>query len=230
MAELSTHDNQRVTKALNDGLQAALTGTKTPDAGDEGRAARGRAAPAAVQEVSRARPRAGPAPDAAARSHDPHHAMALRLAAAAAGRGAARRCSRTTRRSPRSGTASSRRRRAARPARVRRRSTTTGSSSTTRSSGRRSSNNLWFALGTIPASIALAIADGAVGQRAASPAAASCAWPTSRRPMLPMIAVANIWLFFYTPRVRAARAVHSALFGAAEPQLARQQEHGARLR
>jgi len=29
-AEFSTHDNQRVTKALNDGLQAALTGTKTP--------------------------------------------------------------------------------------------------------------------------------------------------------------------------------------------------------
>ena len=31
-AELSTHDNQRVTKALNDGLQAALTGSKTPEA------------------------------------------------------------------------------------------------------------------------------------------------------------------------------------------------------
>jgi sn-glycerol 3-phosphate transport system substrate-binding protein len=31
VAELSTHENQRVTKALNDGLQAALTGTKTPD-------------------------------------------------------------------------------------------------------------------------------------------------------------------------------------------------------
>jgi sn-glycerol 3-phosphate transport system substrate-binding protein len=30
-AELSTHDNQRVTKALNDGLQAALTGTKPAD-------------------------------------------------------------------------------------------------------------------------------------------------------------------------------------------------------
>lgn len=29
-AELSTHDNQRVAKALNDNLQAALTGTKTP--------------------------------------------------------------------------------------------------------------------------------------------------------------------------------------------------------
>ena len=31
VAELSTHDNQRVTKALNDGLQAALTGSKTPE-------------------------------------------------------------------------------------------------------------------------------------------------------------------------------------------------------
>jgi sn-glycerol 3-phosphate transport system substrate-binding protein len=31
VAELSTHENQRVTKALNDGLQAALTGTKTPE-------------------------------------------------------------------------------------------------------------------------------------------------------------------------------------------------------
>ena len=31
VAELSTHDNQRVTKALNDGLQAALTGGKSPE-------------------------------------------------------------------------------------------------------------------------------------------------------------------------------------------------------
>jgi sn-glycerol 3-phosphate transport system substrate-binding protein len=31
VAELSTHDNQRVTKAFNDGLQAALTGTKTAE-------------------------------------------------------------------------------------------------------------------------------------------------------------------------------------------------------
>ena len=30
MAELSTHENQRVTKALNDALQAALTGAKQP--------------------------------------------------------------------------------------------------------------------------------------------------------------------------------------------------------
>jgi sn-glycerol 3-phosphate transport system substrate-binding protein len=31
VAELSTHDNQRVTQALNDGLQAALLGRKAPD-------------------------------------------------------------------------------------------------------------------------------------------------------------------------------------------------------
>jgi sn-glycerol 3-phosphate transport system substrate-binding protein len=31
VAEFSTHDNQRVTKTLNDGIQAALTGTKTPE-------------------------------------------------------------------------------------------------------------------------------------------------------------------------------------------------------
>jgi sn-glycerol 3-phosphate transport system substrate-binding protein len=31
VAELSTHENQRATKALNDGLQAALTGTKSPE-------------------------------------------------------------------------------------------------------------------------------------------------------------------------------------------------------
>ncbi|RYX92066.1 MAG: ABC transporter substrate-binding protein [Comamonadaceae bacterium] len=35
VAEFSTHDNQRVTKALNDGLQAALLGTKTPKAAME---------------------------------------------------------------------------------------------------------------------------------------------------------------------------------------------------
>jgi sn-glycerol 3-phosphate transport system substrate-binding protein len=32
VAELSTHDNQHVTQTLNDGLQAALLGQKSPDA------------------------------------------------------------------------------------------------------------------------------------------------------------------------------------------------------
>jgi len=30
VAELSTHENQRVTRVLNNGLAAALTGAKTP--------------------------------------------------------------------------------------------------------------------------------------------------------------------------------------------------------
>ena len=30
MAEFSTHENQRVTKVLNDALQAVLTGSKAP--------------------------------------------------------------------------------------------------------------------------------------------------------------------------------------------------------
>lgn len=31
VAEFSTHDNQRVTKVLNDNIQAALTNSKTPE-------------------------------------------------------------------------------------------------------------------------------------------------------------------------------------------------------
>ena len=60
-------------------------------------------------------------------------------------------------------------------------------------------NNMWFALGTIPVSIALALLmalwvnDRLVGQTAVRMAYFT---PT----VLPMIAVANIWLFFYTPQ------------------------------
>jgi sn-glycerol 3-phosphate transport system permease protein len=59
-------------------------------------------------------------------------------------------------------------------------------------------NNLLFALGTIPTSIALALAmallvNGALPGRALL--RLSYFTPT----ILPMIAVANIWLFFYTP-------------------------------
>ncbi|PTM41826.1 sugar ABC transporter permease [Bosea sp. 124] len=61
------------------------------------------------------------------------------------------------------------------------------------------SNNLWFALGTIPASIALALLmavwvnDKIVGRTWVRMAFFT---PT----ILPMIAVANIWLFFFTPQ------------------------------
>ncbi|MBL8332448.1 MAG: sugar ABC transporter permease [Rubrivivax sp.] len=59
-------------------------------------------------------------------------------------------------------------------------------------------NNLWFALGTIPLSIGLALAMALwVNQRLSGRAFVRLAYFTPT--VLPMIAVANIWLFFYTP-------------------------------
>src|SRR5258706_5277756 len=60
-------------------------------------------------------------------------------------------------------------------------------------------NNLWFALGTIPVSIALALLMAIwVNGRLSGRAFLRLAYfvPT----VLPMIAVANIWLFFFTPQ------------------------------
>ena len=60
------------------------------------------------------------------------------------------------------------------------------------------SNNLWFAVGTIPASIALALLMATwVNGRIAGRGFLRLAYFTPT--ILPMIAVANIWLFFYTP-------------------------------
>src|SRR4051795_7757596 len=60
-------------------------------------------------------------------------------------------------------------------------------------------NNLWFALGTIPVSIALALLMALwVNDRIVGRAAVRMAYFTPT--VLPMIAVANIWLFFYTPQ------------------------------
>jgi sn-glycerol 3-phosphate transport system permease protein len=59
-------------------------------------------------------------------------------------------------------------------------------------------NNFWFALGTIPASIALALLMAAwVNRKIAGRGFLRLAYFTPT--ILPMIAVANIWLFFYTP-------------------------------
>jgi sn-glycerol 3-phosphate transport system permease protein len=72
-------------------------------------------------------------------------------------------------------------------------------------------NNLWFALGTIPLSIALALlmavwVNGRIGGKAFLRIAFFT--PT----VLPMIAVANIWLFFYTPQYGLLEQV-TGLFG-----------------
>jgi len=60
-------------------------------------------------------------------------------------------------------------------------------------------NNLWFALGTIPVSIALALLMAVwVNDRFPGRTVVRMAFFTPT--VLPMIAVANIWLFFYTPQ------------------------------
>lgn len=60
-------------------------------------------------------------------------------------------------------------------------------------------NNLWFAVGTIPVSIALALLMALwVNDRIAGRTLVRMAYFTPT--VLPMIAVANIWLFFYTPQ------------------------------
>jgi sn-glycerol 3-phosphate transport system permease protein len=61
-------------------------------------------------------------------------------------------------------------------------------------------NNAWFALGTIPTSIALAIVMALFVNRAL-PGRALVRVAYFTPTILPMIAVANIWLFFYTPDI-----------------------------
>jgi sn-glycerol 3-phosphate transport system permease protein len=61
-------------------------------------------------------------------------------------------------------------------------------------------NNLWFALGTIPTAIALAMVMAIfVNDRLPARALVRMAYFTPT--VLPMIAVANLWLFFYTPQI-----------------------------
>jgi len=71
-------------------------------------------------------------------------------------------------------------------------------------------NNLIFALGTIPVSIALAILMALwVNDRIAGRTLIRMAYFTPT--ILPMIAVANIWLFFYTPQYGLLEQIVGAL-------------------
>ena len=176
-AELSTHDNQRVTKALNDGLQAALTGTKTPEQAMKDAQREAERLLRQLQEVASGDGRVAIGQrDAMTRTAQWLYGWLLLLPAAvllalfthypavanlwhsfySTPKGsAAAECS--------SG------------------STTTAQLVDDPIFWQALTNNFWYALGTIPLSIALALADGGVGQRAARRAAASCASPTSRR-------------------------------------------------
>ncbi len=71
-------------------------------------------------------------------------------------------------------------------------------------------NNLWFAAATIPASIGLALLMAVwVNERIAGRTFVRMAYFTPT--VLPMIAVANIWLFFYTPQYGLLEQVTGAL-------------------
>lgn len=72
-------------------------------------------------------------------------------------------------------------------------------------------NNLWFALATIPASIGLALVMALwVNERIVGRGFLRMAFFTPT--VLPMIAVANIWLFFYTPSYGLLEQI-TGLFG-----------------
>jgi len=71
-------------------------------------------------------------------------------------------------------------------------------------------NNLWYAAGTIPLSIALALLMAAwVNGTVAGRGLLRLAYFTPT--ILPMIAVANIWLFFYTPEYGLLEKIASML-------------------
>lgn len=71
-------------------------------------------------------------------------------------------------------------------------------------------NNLWFSLGTIPTAIALAIVMALwVNDRLVGRGLLRLSYFTPT--VLPMIAVANIWLFFYTPQYGLLEQITQAL-------------------
>ncbi len=72
-------------------------------------------------------------------------------------------------------------------------------------------NNLAFALGTIPTSIALALLM-AIWVNDKLPARALVRMSYFTPTILPMVAVANLWLFFYTPQIGLIDKV-TAIFG-----------------
>ena len=74
------------------------------------------------------------------------------------------------------------------------------------------SNNLWFAIGTIPTSIAIALVMALwVNEKLAGRSFVRMAYFTPT--VLPLIAVANIWLFFYTPGFGLFDQITGFLFG-----------------
>ena len=209
VAELSTHDNQRVTKALNDGLQAALTGTKPAAPGHGRRATRSRSPPAPVS-ASRALGTASSPFSSAERWRGQQHGCnslerhrmtrtpqwlygwllllpAAALLALFTHYPAVATLWHSFLSTPKG----------ARPA------VFVGIDNYQQLVDdpifwQALTNNLWYAAGTIPLAIALALMMAVwVNGKLAGRGFLRLAYFTPT--VLPMIAVANIWLFFYTP-------------------------------
>lgn len=78
-------------------------------------------------------------------------------------------------------------------------------------------NNIWFAVGTIPSSIAIALVMALwVNQQLIGRSFVRMAYFTPT--VLPMIAVANIWMFFYTPGFGLIDQI-TGLFGAGQSNI-----------
>jgi sn-glycerol 3-phosphate transport system permease protein len=73
-------------------------------------------------------------------------------------------------------------------------------------------NNAWFAMGTIPASIALAVCMALLVNRAL-PGRALVRMSYFAPTILAMVAVANIWLFIFAPQIGLLNQVLSAIGG-----------------
>ena len=197
VAELSTHENQRVTKALNDGLQAALTGTKSPEQAMKDSQARSRAHPSrAIADESR------PSPSCNERAAEKFamgrptatiHGWLLLLPAMA--------LLALFTHWPALATFIDSFYSTPRP---RRAAVFVGLENYRQIIDdpmfwQALTNNMWFAVGTIPVSIGLAMLMALwVNDRIAGRTLVRMAYFTPT--VLPMIAVANIWLFFYTPQ------------------------------
>ena len=222
VAELSTHENQRVTKVFNDGLQAALTGAKTAESRRwRTPSARPSASCGTYRELAARCTRLAGPPVAPSTGGPAHRAAqpvprsrAWRrttqwvhaLAAAAAGGGAARAVHALSRgrhlwhsfySTPKGDRPAALRRPRQLRAPGRRPAVLAGARATT--SGTRSARSRcrsrwrcrWRS-----------------GSTTASPGRGFLRLAYFTPTVLPMIAVANIWLFFYTPRLRPARPGH----------------------
>ena len=177
VAELSTHDNQRVTTALNNGLQAALTGSKSPaDAMRDSQREADAHAEGLQAVAARRAPTSPPQRQRVLRLADRVTAWllllpALALLAAFTHWPALATLWHSFMSTPKKG----------RPARFVGLDNYRGMVED-EVFWQALWNNLIFAVGTIPALDRAGDLDGALGQRPHRAAAASSAWPTSRRP------------------------------------------------